>query len=79
MEPLQIIREFLSEHYEISPESITPETPLDELGVDSLMFFELVFEFEAKLGVHAPNEELTSLKTVGDLIALVHKLRPAVT
>jgi acyl carrier protein len=75
MDALQIIREFLSEQYGIPPETITPETPLDKLGIDSLMFFDLVFEFEAKLGVRAPNEEIAGLKTIGELIALVDKLK----
>jgi acyl carrier protein len=75
MDALQIIRDFLSEQYGIAPETITPETPLDKVGIDSLMFFDLVFEFEAKLGIRAPNEEITDLKTIGELIALVDKLK----
>ncbi len=75
MDTLHITRQFLSEQYGISPESITPETSLDKIGIDSLMFLDLVFEFEAKLGVPAPNEEIADLKTIGELITLVDKLR----
>jgi len=76
MDALLIIRQFLSEQYGIAPETITPETPLDKLGIDSLMFFELVFEFEGKLGVRSPkNEEIADLKTIGELIALIDNLR----
>ena len=75
MDTLSVTRQFLSEQYGIPPESITPETSLDTIGIDSLMFLDLVFEFEAKLGVPAPNEELTNLKTIGELITLIDKLR----
>jgi acyl carrier protein len=76
MDTLQITRQFLSERYGIPPESITPETALDKIGIDSLMFLDLVFEFEAKLGIPAPNDEIADLKTIGELIAFVDKLRP---
>lgn len=75
MDALQIIREFLSENYAISPDLITPETPLDKIGIDSLMFFDLVFEFESQYGIQAPTEKLADLKTVGELIALVDELK----
>lgn len=76
MNALQIIRDFLNDQYGIPPETITPETSLDKIGIDSLMFFDLVFEFEAKLGVQVTNEEIADLKTIGELMALVDKLTP---
>ncbi|TPW18539.1 MAG: acyl carrier protein [Halothiobacillaceae bacterium] len=75
MDSLHITRQFLSEQYGIPPASVTPATALDEIGIDSLVFIDLVFEFEAKLGIQATNEEIADLKTVGELITLIDRLR----
>lgn len=74
MDTLQVIREFLSEQYGIQPETVTPEKTLSQVGIDSLIFVELVFEFESRLGTTAPMHELTQPDTVGQLITLVDKL-----
>jgi acyl carrier protein len=39
------------------------------LGLDSLAMLELVAWSEERLGVRVPDEELTTLRTVGDLVA----------
>jgi len=75
MDVLQFTREFLSEQYGVSPETITPDTKLDDLGVDSLMFIDLVFEFEDKFGVHATNDDIAKLSTIGEFVDLVNEKR----
>lgn len=75
METLELIRQFLSEQYGIDPDIIKVETTLDELGVDSITFVELVFEFETKLGVPIPASSFSKPKTIGELVALVDDLR----
>lgn len=71
MDTLQVIRNFLSEQYGIAPERVLPETALADLGIDSLIFVELIFEFETRLGITAPMEELTRPATVAELVAMV--------
>ena len=75
MDVLQITREFLSEQYGVPPETITPDTKLDDLGVDSLMFIDLIFEFEDKFGVHTSNDDVAKLNTIGEFIDLVNEKR----
>lgn len=75
MDTLQVIKEFLSEQYGISPDAVMPEASLSDLGIDSLMFVELVFEFESRLGITAPMEELVAPNTIGELVTLVDKLK----
>ena len=77
MDTLHTIRTYLSENHEIPPEAITPDTKLDEIGIDSFAFLGLVFEFESKLGINAPDKEIYNIKTIGELIALVDKYTPA--
>ena len=40
------IRTLMAGEFQIAPESITPETPLTDLGVDSLAALEFVFLLE---------------------------------
>jgi acyl carrier protein len=49
-----------------------PEARLiEDLGLDSLDAVELAISVERKFDIEVPEEELTKLKTVADMIALV--------
>lgn len=73
MNSIDIIHQFLQERLDKSPASISPEMTLEELGVDSLMLLELMFEFEEKLDIKLPSDVSTP-KTVGELLTLVESL-----
>lgn len=66
---LSIVRDFLKDRMDIEPARVTPEATLEELGVDSLMLLELMFEFEDKLNTDLP-EDLPPPKTIGQLLAI---------
>ncbi len=74
MDSLTIIREFLDSRLEIAPETVLPEAKLDDLDVDSLMLAEIVFEFEDRFNLTLPRN-LKSPRTVGELVALMDRLR----
>ncbi|HQU79298.1 MAG TPA: acyl carrier protein [Azonexus sp.] len=74
MNSLTVIREFLDGRLGVPPEQVVPEATLAALGVDSLMMLELVFEFEDRFGI-ALAKDLKSPKTVGDMVALMERLR----
>lgn len=74
MDSLTIIREFLEGRLEIAPERVLPEAKLDDLDVDSLMLAEIVFEFEDRFDLVLPRN-LKSPRTVGELVALMDRLR----
>ena len=74
MDSLTIIREFLDSRLEIAPETVLPEAKLDDLDVDSLMLAEIVFEFEDRFNLTLPRN-LKSPRTVGELVALMERLR----
>lgn len=59
----------------IPPESITPGSTFDDLNIDSLDKINLSFDVEELFSIQIPDESLNSLRTVGDVIAGVHRLQ----
>jgi acyl carrier protein len=57
-----------------TPEAITPESSLQDLGLDSLDTITAVFELEDKFGISIPDEEVRSIRTVGDVIEGIRRL-----
>jgi len=73
MDILSLIRDALHERYDIPVESVTPETTLEALGVDSLGLVELMFEMEDRIGVTMP-QDFSNPVTVADLMDLVNNV-----
>lgn len=73
MDSIGLIREFLQDRLGIEPDKIVPEAPLADLGVDSLMMLELIFEFEDRFGIKLPND-LKTPNTVAEMVALMDRL-----
>ena len=55
----------------IKGKDLTLESTFKDLGLDSIDLVDLVFQFEEELGIEFEDEELTSLKTVGDVVSLI--------
>jgi acyl carrier protein len=54
------------------PEEITEEKSLeDDLNLDSLTMVEIALLAEGELGVRVPDEALTNLVTVGDVVSYI--------
>jgi acyl carrier protein len=72
---LALIQNFLRDRVE-SPllDKIVPEATLTELGIDSLMLVELIFEFEDQTGITVPTN-LPPPKTVGELLQQLKDFR----
>ena len=62
------VREFLASHLEIPEENIQFETPLTDLGVDSMTLLTAIYDFETTFDVNIPDRKLEELSTVGDLV-----------
>lgn len=73
MDSIGLIRDFLQERLGVAPERVVAEAALADLGVDSLMMLELMFEFEDRCGIKLPSN-LTTPKTVGDMRATMDGL-----
>ncbi len=55
--------------------TLTEESNFKDLGIDSLDLVDLVFQMEEALDVQFEDDELLTIKTVGDLIHLVEEKR----
>ncbi|MBA2485304.1 MAG: acyl carrier protein [Nitrospira sp.] len=75
------IRTALAKHLKRDVRTIAPHASLrDDLSLDSLGTFELLFEIEEVFDLQIPNEVLQKLVTVGDVIKDVEeRLRPSTT
>lgn len=76
MDSIGLIREFLGERLGVAPEKVVPGAPLAELGVDSLMMLELIFEFEDRFGIKLPSN-LKTPRSVGEMAATMDALNAA--
>jgi len=61
----------------IPAESITLETDLQQMGIDSLDVFSLLFELENAFKISIPDDDVRSIKTVNDIVEGVKKLLAA--
>ena len=61
----------------IPAEKITLETNLQELGIDSLDVFTLLFELENAFKISIPDDDVRSIRTVNDIVEGVKKLLAA--
>ena len=69
-EILKILRELVAEQFAMEPAEVSMETAFEEdLGADSVDLVELVMAMEEEFEVgEIEEEELSSLKTVGDAV-----------
>jgi len=76
MQSTELIRQFLHERLGADPALVVHDAVLADLGVDSLMLAELMFEAEDRLGISI-GSNVTVPKTVGDMVALIDSLQAA--
>ena len=66
------VRKVLAEQLSVDLEKVTPEARFEEdLDADSLDLVEAVLGLEEELSVEIPEEEMESVKTVGQAVDLV--------
>ena len=75
MQTLELLRDYLFRKVSIDPDKVTPEARLEDIGVDSLVLIDLMFELEESLNVRVPNMDMDSRPTtVAELIDLFDAL-----
>ena len=72
MSTYAFLAETLSGTYEVDPAAIRPEATLADLGLDSLMVVELLFDVEDEFGITIP--EGISFQTLAEGAALMDEL-----
>lgn len=61
----------------IPADKIALETNLQDLGIDSLDVFSLLFELENAFKISIPDDDVRSIRTVNDIVEGVKKLMAA--
>jgi len=54
-------------------ETVTRESVITDLGIDSLSMMQIVGEMETELSIQLPDEDLVEIVTVGDLCSKVER------
>jgi len=73
MQTLELLRQYLQQKVSIDPTKVTPETQLEDIGVDSLVLIDLMFELEESLSVRVTDRN-SSPATVSELIDMFDAL-----
>ena len=63
----------------IPADTVTLASTFDELNIDSLDKINISFEVEEAFSIEIPDDALSTLKTVGDMVEGVTRLRAAQT
>lgn len=74
MDIFEKISKIIAENADINPEIISPETTINELGLDSIDLVDLVMEIEDSFGVSIPDEEFENIRTVSDITDLIENI-----
>ena len=73
----QRVIDIIAKSKSIPPESISLDSTFDSLAIDSLDKINISFEVEEAFDIEIPDDALGSLKTVGDIVEGVRKIRAA--
>jgi acyl carrier protein len=70
--------EIIAKSKSIPADTVTLASTFDELNIDSLDKINISFEVEEAFAIEIPDEALGTLKTVGDMVEGVTRLRAAI-
>ena len=71
---LEKLIEIVSEQLDIDAATLSADTNLiEDLGVDSLDVVEMFMEVQDEFGVEIPDEDVDSIKTLGDMAEYIAK------
>lgn len=69
------VRRLISRNLSVAEEAVVPSASLiEDLGADSLDTVELVISLEDEFGIQLTDDQVASIQTVGDAVALIGKL-----
>ena len=76
MSTLEELKKLIHTSFGIDPETLKPEAPLSDYGLDSLSLAELLFAVEEHFDLSFPDDRL-DIKTLDGLSSLIDQLRLA--
>lgn len=70
------VRDVLEREFDVPAARVTPDARLrEDLGLESLDLVDLLLEFERHIGRRIENEDISTVRTVGDVVTLLERLR----
>jgi acyl carrier protein len=73
----QKVLAIIQEQKTLSHNDIRPETPLAELGIDSLDALNILFALEESFGISIPDDKARGIRTVDDMVSTIQELLPS--
>ena len=75
---LEAIIAIISDFVDVDPADVTVDSKLrSDLGLNSFDFVNIAVEVEREYNIKIPDTDISQLKTVGDLLALVDNMQTA--
>ncbi|NLQ12800.1 acyl carrier protein [Olsenella sp. KGMB02461] len=65
------VADIVAETMSVDADELTLETTFESLSADSLDLIQLVSAIEEDLGITIDDDDLTSIKTLGDAVAMI--------
>lgn len=66
------VREVLVDQLDVDEDAVTMESSIaDDLGADSLDVVDMVMSLEEEFDMEIPDEEIETMKTVGDIVKYI--------
>lgn len=70
----ELLTRIITEKFEIDPARLVPEATIEDIGIDSLDIFDVVFAVEEELDIKVPNDDV-KIATFQDLVGLIERIR----
>lgn len=70
---LQILTKIIADKLEVEPATISAESTLEALGLDSLDTFDIIFSAEEIFDIKVPNDQV-NISTLQDVVDLFDRL-----
>ncbi|HJW26809.1 MAG TPA: phosphopantetheine-binding protein [Rhodocyclaceae bacterium] len=72
----ELLTRIICEKFEVDPAKIKPEATPEDIGIDSLDIFDVVFSAEEALDIKVPNDNV-KVANFQDLVHLIDRVRVA--
>ena len=70
---LQTLKKIIAEKLDLNPDKITAESTMEDIGLDSLDIFDIIFRAEDAFNIKVSNYQV-ELKTLQDVVNLIDEL-----
>lgn len=74
MTTLEKVKDLVADHLCISADTIADDADIvKDLNADSIDLVEMIMTFEDEFGISIPDEKLSSLKTISDIVNFIEE------